>query len=83
LEMRWPNSQFTETPGGLSPDGRWVAELFYLAPDNTLMVAAVDGKGASFEFGAVKPLFQPRRAGPRFWYDISPDSQRFLINTAQ
>jgi len=56
-------------------------EMFYLAPDNKLM-AAVNGRGASFEVGAVKPLFQTRRAGPRSQYDVTADGQRFLINTA-
>jgi hypothetical protein len=46
------------------------------------MAAAVNGKGSSFEVGVVKPLFQPRRAGSRFWYDVSPDGKRFLVNTA-
>jgi hypothetical protein len=37
---------------------------------------------SSFEVDAVKTLFQMRRAGVRFWYDVSPDGQRFLVNTA-
>ena len=57
-------------------------EMFYLAPDNKLMAAAVNGRGASFEAGVVKPLFQTRRAGPRSQYDVTADGQRFLINTA-
>ena len=57
-------------------------EIFYLAPDNKLMAAAVNGKGSSFEVGAVKPLFQTRATGTRYSYDVSADGQRFLINTA-
>jgi eukaryotic-like serine/threonine-protein kinase len=72
------------TAGGNSP--RWRrdgAEIFYLDPDNKLMAAAVNGKGASFVVGAVKPLFQTRPApGLRYQYDVSADGQRFLINTA-
>jgi Tol biopolymer transport system component len=61
------------------PDG---TEIFYLAPDNTLMAAAVNGKSGSFEVGTVKPLFQTAAsAGTRRAYDISLDGQRFLINT--
>jgi len=58
------------------------AELFYVAPDNKLMAAAVNGKGASFETGAVKPLFEVQAARATFSYDVSADGQRFLINTA-
>jgi hypothetical protein len=46
------------------------------------MAAAVNGRGASFEVGAVKPLFQTRRAGARFQYAVTADGQRFLVNTA-
>jgi serine/threonine protein kinase/Tol biopolymer transport system component len=70
--------------GGSLP--RWRhdgAEIFYLTPDNKLMAAAVNGKGGSFQVGAVKPLFGTQAApGGRNRYDVSPEGQRFLINTA-
>ncbi|MGH9253087.1 MAG: protein kinase domain-containing protein [Vicinamibacterales bacterium] len=53
------------TAGGIWP--RWRrdgAELFYLAPDNRLMAAEVNGRGSGFDVGAVQPLFATRR-GPR------------------
>ena len=74
------------TGGGSNP--RWRqdgTEIFYQAPDNKLMAAAVNGKGGSFEVGAVKPLFQTRPGtGFRYYYfyHVSPDGQRFLVNTA-
>jgi Tol biopolymer transport system component len=72
------------TGGGSYP--RWRhdgAEIFYFAPDRKLMAAAVSGKGESFEVGAVKPLFETRAVlGFRYFYDVSADGQRFLINTA-
>jgi Tol biopolymer transport system component len=72
------------TAGGEFP--RWQhdgTEIFYLSPENRLMAATVNGKGANFEVGAVKSLFAPRIAtGGRYQYDVSPDGQRFLINTA-
>jgi Tol biopolymer transport system component len=71
------------TGGGSFP--RWRrdgTEIFYLAPDNKLMAAAVDGKAGTFEVGVVKPLFQTRVTGSRYEYDVSADGQRFLINTA-
>ena len=71
------------TGGGYFP--RWRrdgTEIFYLAPDNKLMAAAVNGKGGSFEVGAVKPLFGTHTSGGgRDRYDVSADGQRFLIST--
>ncbi len=71
------------TAGGTAP--RWRrdgAEIFYLAPDNKLMAAAVNDKGSSFEVGAVRPLFQTNSVGAVSTFVVSADSQRFLINTA-
>jgi eukaryotic-like serine/threonine-protein kinase len=71
------------TAGGNAP--RWRhdgTEIFYLAPDNKLMAAAVNGKGASFEIGAVRPLFQTRTSGFHYSYAVSADGQRFLMNTS-
>jgi hypothetical protein len=71
------------TAGG--QQARWRrdgTEIFYVGPDNKLMAATVDGKGSRFEVGNVKPLFATRAGGPRSWYAVSPDGQRFLINTA-
>ena len=72
--------------GGLIPhwrrDGR---ELFYLAPDGTLMAVAVN-PGAAFEFGAPHALFETNlRLTPRYktWmnqYAVAHDGQRFLLN---
>jgi len=65
-------------------DGR---ELFYRAPDNTLMAAAVDGRSAAFQVAGVQPLFQiqPRLATQTgfigYGYDVSADGQRFLVNS--
>ena len=71
------------TAGGNYPrwrrDGK---EIFYLAPNNTLMAAAVNGQGASFEVTSVKALFETRRSGTDFPYDVSVDGQRFLIISA-
>jgi len=57
------------------------AEIFYLATDNRLMAAAVNGRGGSFEVGVVKPLFETRAGPAGYRYDVSADGQRFLINT--
>ena len=70
------------TNGGNTP--RWSrngSELVYVAPDNTLMAAQVNGKGTTFDVGAVTPLFRSRMAPLRYEYAASSDGQRFLINT--
>jgi Tol biopolymer transport system component len=73
------------TSGGTQPrwrkDGK---EIFYLAPDRRLMAAAVNGQKSAFEVGAVRSLFDthaPSTIYPRSAYDVSPDGQRFLVNT--
>ncbi len=115
-------TEFIETNGQFSPDGRWIAyesdesrrreiyvapfpgpggkrqistaggsyprwrgdgkEIFYLALDNKLMAAEVNGQGATLEVGAVRPLFEARPAGAGNVYDVTADGQRFLVNTA-
>jgi len=62
-------------------------ELFYLAPDGTLMAATVR-PGDSFDAGSPVPLFKTRITGVgtgNNWghnpnYTVSRDGQRFLIN---
>ncbi|MBI3447654.1 MAG: serine/threonine-protein kinase [Acidobacteria bacterium] len=73
--------------GGSQPrwrrDGK---EIFYLTPDNKLMVRAV-GLAKSLELGPAIEQFQTR---PRefvsaldvYTYDVSPDGQRILVNSA-
>jgi eukaryotic-like serine/threonine-protein kinase len=73
------------TAGGSWP--RWRSdgkEIFYLAPDKKLMSAMVNGSGSAFEVGAVRPLFDTRAltiGNTGSMYDVSPDGQRFLVNT--
>jgi serine/threonine protein kinase len=87
-----PTAAAPGTPGGkwqVSAAGgnwpRWRSdgkEIFYLAPDSKLMVAAVNGQGSAFEVDAVRPLFDMRPVtNQRFMYDVSADGQRFLVNT--
>jgi eukaryotic-like serine/threonine-protein kinase len=72
------------TSGGAQPhwrrDGK---EMFYLAPDRTLM--SVDVKsGAAFDVGTPKPLFSTRVSAydaPNR-YAVSADGQRFLVNSS-
>jgi Tol biopolymer transport system component len=74
------------TAGGVLPrwrnDGK---ELFYLAPDNTLMSAAIRSTASTFDVTATNRLFTTRRKllqnGSGYPYDVSADGARFLINT--
>jgi Tol biopolymer transport system component len=76
------------TQGGLEPawsrNGR---ELFYLAPDRSLMSVVVR-PGSTFETGPPSRLFETRMSAafnPTFTrnqYVVSADGQRFLINQA-
>jgi len=57
-------------------------ELFYLAQDNTLTQVTLSIRGSAFAFKTGRALF---KANPSFYslaYDVSPDGNRFIINTA-
>jgi hypothetical protein len=74
------------TAGGTQP--RWRGdgkEVFYLSPDDKLMAVPVR-TGANFDPGTPTALFQayPQEAvatSEQFFYDVSRDGQKFLINT--
>ena len=76
------------TNGGAQPqwrrDGR---ELFYLSSDRKLMAVAVKGNGSTFERDAPKELFGLRLQtvglpGPRNYFVVAADGQRFLVASA-
>ena len=73
------------TAGGSYPrwrrDGK---EIYYIAPDNTLMAVEV-ATASGFAAGTPKPLFrtQVKLMDIGFQYDVSPDGNRFLINTLE
>jgi eukaryotic-like serine/threonine-protein kinase len=79
------NKWQVSTGGGSEPrwrrDGR---ELFYLAPDGTLMAVAITATSA-VEIGAPRVLFRARVpfAGSEFRtnYDVTADGRRFLVNS--
>ena len=80
------------TPGQIwriSADGgtqaRWRRdgkEIFYLER-NTLMAAGVTANGSRFEVGAVQRLFDVPTVDGYWPYDVTPDGQRFLVNTLE
>jgi hypothetical protein len=77
---RWQIS----TEGGAQPrwrrDGR---ELFYISPERKVIAVDIKAESSTLEVGTPKVLFQTRLVGypgPRNDYDVSADTQRFLIN---
>ena len=75
------------TDGGTLPrwrsDGR---ELFYIAPDDSLVAVPIAVGASSVQVGRAYQLFKTRRKvmSTRFGYsyDVAPDGRRFLINTS-
>jgi dipeptidyl aminopeptidase/acylaminoacyl peptidase len=56
-------------------------ELYYMAPDGTLMSVAVRSSAGSLEFGVPDKLFKisvPSPVGAEYPYDVVADGQRFL-----
>ena len=71
------------TEGGVSP--RWNSngkELFYLAPDGTVMSVEVSGN-ATLRSGIPKPLFKPKgllaQSAAYFYWDASSDGKKFIF----
>jgi len=84
-----PGGQWrVSTEGGVAP--RWRAdgkEIFYVAPDGSLMAASVtvSRDGRTLETGKPAALFRPGifggfSNGVRHQYAVTPDGQRFLVN---
>ena len=70
--------------GGTEPrwrrDGR---ELYFLAPDGTMMVAAVTPDAGAFRYEPPRALFNTGAklsVAPGFYYDVTRDGQRFVVN---
>jgi hypothetical protein len=65
--------------GGIDPAwGRDGAELFYMAPDRSLMAVPVRSTAHSFEPGIPRRLYKIPRAGIRRNFAVSADG-RFLV----
>jgi Tol biopolymer transport system component len=71
------------TTGGILP--RWSRtgkEIFFDGPGERLMAAEVSASGDTFDVGRTQPLFEVRSQRPGNVFDVTPDGQRFLVNTA-
>jgi dipeptidyl aminopeptidase/acylaminoacyl peptidase len=81
LGVKWQIS----SKGGTQPrwrrDGK---ELFYISPEDELMVAQVNGAVGRLQVQDVNTLFRVNlHNGPRspyYAYDVSADGQSFLLN---
>lgn len=78
LGGKWRVSSAGGTFARWRRDGK---ELFFLSPDDKLMSAAVTTQDQLFEIRAVRPLFGVRPRLGQYCYDVTPDGQRFLVNT--
>jgi Tol biopolymer transport system component len=79
------------TAGGFVP--RWSddgTELFYVAPDGTLMAASITARGSTLEIDPPRPLFRPGFgqadlaryevfAGNRFLVNVRPDANSMTV----
>jgi Tol biopolymer transport system component len=73
--------QLSNTGGSLPQwrgDGR---EIFYLGRDNSLMAVSFQERGPGLDVSVPQRLFDTRPVGPRSFFDVSRDGQRFLINS--
>jgi eukaryotic-like serine/threonine-protein kinase len=78
--------RLVSTQGGRWP--RWArdgTELFYVSPENQLMAVAIKAPRDRLEIGIPRALFAIRPRPPvrldAYPYDVSPDGQRFVVNT--
>ena len=69
--------------GGNSPDWRQDGkELFYIGANNMMMAAEISQQAESPVVGKVQTLFRTHRvAAPSWPFDVSPDGNRFLVNS--
>ena len=57
-------------------------EMYYLSPDGKMMAASVTASASGFQVVSTQALFQTTvTPGPGTPYVVSPDGQRFLINS--
>jgi Tol biopolymer transport system component len=81
----FPSGGQWQVSSGGGSDPKWRRdgkELFYISPDRKLMAVEVKGEGPTFESAVPKMLFEVRvrvLPGPRNYYDVSHDGQRFLV----
>jgi Tol biopolymer transport system component len=70
------------TAGGRSPVwGRNGKEIFYLNPNEKLMVAEIVATGATIEVRSIAPLFEARPFSGGNAFDVSGNGKRFVVDS--
>jgi dipeptidyl aminopeptidase/acylaminoacyl peptidase len=78
-EQRWRVSADGGSQARWRSDG---SEIFYVAPDRTLIAASVSTEGREFTVKGYEPLFEMRYPyGAYHAFDATADAKRFLVNT--
>ena len=72
--------QVSTAGGGFPAWRRDGKELFFVSLDSRMMAVPIEAD-AKFHAGAPVALFPVRLSGSNTNYDVSPDGQRFLVNT--
>ena len=76
---RWQVSTSSGTEAHWRRDSR---ELFFRTLDGSVVSAEITAQGSTPVVGKIRPLFQKHaRPSPHWTFDVSPDGQRFLVNT--
>jgi Tol biopolymer transport system component len=57
-------------------------EIFFVGTGERIMAAEVSASGDTFQVGRTQQLFEIRSQRPGNVFDVTPDGQRFLVNTA-
>jgi Tol biopolymer transport system component len=80
-----PNGRHWRVSADGGSQARWRRdgkEIFYLAPDRTLMAASVTASKRELVVNEYRPLFQVNNPyGAYHAFDVAADGQRFLVNT--
>jgi len=80
-----PNGRHWRVSADGGSQARWRRdgkEIFYLAPDRTLMAASIAISKRDFSVVEYQPLFQVNAPyGAYHAFDVTADGQRFLVNT--
>src|SRR5262249_35268475 len=80
-----PNGRHWRVSADGGSQARWRRdgkEIFYLAPDRTLMAVSVSSSRNDFSANDYHPLFRANYPyGAYHAFDVTADGQRFLVNT--
>jgi eukaryotic-like serine/threonine-protein kinase len=73
--------QVSSKGGGFPRWRRDGQELYYVAPGNQVIAAKIEAKHGAFSVLETTPLFRESLAQAAAPYDVTPDGQRFVVNS--